>query len=93
MIDNLTSELRCGRQSYGPKRPRKLSPGFTLGYQNKCFCPERGLEKWKRARGPVEVVLALAWGPFRANPGEGNTQGKPWAKLSWPLRAAYSALD
>jgi hypothetical protein len=40
----------------------------------------KGLEKWKRARGPVEVVLALAWGPFRANPGEGNTQGKPWAQ-------------
>jgi hypothetical protein len=50
----------------------------------------KGLEKWKRARGPGEAILAFAWSPFRANSGWGNNPG---LSFSWPLRAAYSALN
>jgi hypothetical protein len=34
-----------------------------------------------------EPILAVPGGAFRANSGEGITQGKPWAMLFWPLRA------
>jgi hypothetical protein len=39
-----------------------------------------------------ETILAVAWSPFRADSGGGIIQGKPKAKLSWLLRAVYSAL-
>jgi hypothetical protein len=39
-----------------------------------------------RLRGS-EPILAIFGGPFRANSGEGISQGKPWAMLYWPLRA------
>jgi hypothetical protein len=37
-----------------------------------------------------EPVLAILGGPFRANRIEEITQGKPWAMISWPLRATES---
>jgi hypothetical protein len=51
----------------------------------------KGLETYKRARGPIgKPILAVAGSPFRAKSGVQITQGKPWAKLSWPLRAVNS---
>jgi hypothetical protein len=58
------------------------------------FFALKGLEKWKRARGPVGGDSRLRLEPFQGQFGLGGiTQGKPWAKLSRPLRAAKSALD
>jgi hypothetical protein len=34
-----------------------------------------------------QPVFTVACSPLRANAGEGISQGKPWAKFSWPLRA------
>ena len=72
----------------GPKWPKELSPGFTLG---SCPPPELAL------KGPCDTAIidsdplnriACAFlAPSGRNVYFGLTQGKPWAKLFWPLRA------
>src|ERR1700722_15474868 len=75
-----------------PEGARELSPGFTPGLPwvsgNKRFALMKGLEaNTIRSRG-----LELIPGPYLVAPSGlirwGKiTQGKPWAKLFWPLRA------
>jgi hypothetical protein len=69
------------------KGARKLSPGFTPGYSNRRFAL-KGLEMRTRSdsevpRSRFSLTLLAPSGLMRM----GVSQGKPWAKLSWPLRA------
>jgi hypothetical protein len=41
----------------------------------------------RRSASEVRSRFSRTCGPFRANAGGGISQGKPWANLSWPLRA------
>jgi hypothetical protein len=71
-----------------PEGVRKLSPGFTLVKRKYMFCPE-GARTAAYTDTPIRPYadpcpLVAPSGPIWV--GE-ITQGKPWAKLFWPLRA------
>jgi hypothetical protein len=70
-----------------PKGQESLAQGLPWVSRYKRLALE-GLEIADAIRSKgSESILAASGGPFRANSGGGITQGKPWAMLSWPLRA------
>jgi len=70
-----------------PKGQESLAQGLPWVSRNKRFAL-KGLENAHaiRLKGS-EPILAVPGGSFTANSDGGITQGKPWAMLSWPLRA------
>jgi hypothetical protein len=70
--------------SYGPKGQDNLAQGLPWVSQKNVFSPEgaSGRECHSHDR---KAILAAWYSPFRANPVGNLTQGKPWAKLSWPF--------
>jgi hypothetical protein len=69
-----------------PKGQGSSAQGLPWVSQKKRFAL-KGLEMRAIRFKSSAPILAALGGPFRANSGGGNTQGKPWAKLFWPLRA------
>jgi hypothetical protein len=69
-----------------PKGQGSSAQGSPWVSQKKRFVL-KGLEMPAIRFNSSAPILAALGGPFRANSGGGNTQGKPWAKLFWPLRA------
>jgi lysophospholipase L1-like esterase len=69
-----------------PKGQGSSAQGLSWVSQKKRFAL-KGLEMPAVRFKNSAPIPAAVGGPFRANSGEGNTQGKPWAKLFWPLWA------
>jgi hypothetical protein len=78
--------------SYGPKGQDNLAQGLPWVGQKKVFSPEvapgRECQNCRRKTG-----IVVPPGPFRAHSVEKLTQGKPWAKLSWPFGPQRSTLN
>jgi hypothetical protein len=77
---------------YGPKGQGNLAQGLPWVSQKNVFSPEGapGRECYNSGR---KTVLAVPSGPFRAHSAGKVTQGKPWAKLSWPFGPQRSTLN
>jgi hypothetical protein len=81
------SPRRVIRTIRGPKWPKERSPGFTLGGSPHPNSPEGATRYGDNRLGKFEPFRVRVSGPFRAKRYFRLTQGKPWAKLFWPLRA------
>jgi hypothetical protein len=74
----------------GPKWPRKLSPGFTLGNSSHPIRPEGATRYGENRLRTFEPDRVRSSCPFTAKRLFRLTQGKPWAKLSCPFGAFLS---
>jgi hypothetical protein len=72
---------------FGPKRPIKHSPEFTLGNFLIQISPERAVRYGENRLQAAELDRLHISSPFRAKRVFWLTQGKPWAKLSCPFGA------
>jgi hypothetical protein len=69
---------------YGPKGQENLAQGLPWVNRKNVFSPEgaSGRECQSHDR---KAILAAQYGHFGAHPVGNLTEGKPWAKLSWPF--------
>jgi hypothetical protein len=63
---------------FGPKRPGKHSPGFTLGNSPARISPERAAKSGENRLRTFEPDRLCISSPFRAKGLFWLTQGKPW---------------
>jgi hypothetical protein len=78
------SLLGVERGSGGPKGQENLAQGLPWVSQKKMLSPEGAPGRECLSHDP-KAILASWYGPFRADPVGNLTQGKPWAKFSWPF--------
>jgi hypothetical protein len=86
---SLVSFPRRGDREYpgrfvAPKGQENLAQGLPWVRQKNVFSPEGALRPECHSHDR-KAILAAWYCPFRANPVGNLTQGKPWAKLSWPV--------